>query len=160
MATVENFDPSNPPMKWVLIQGFKEMSNKGLSLNLIKRKALVDFLACIQEVLTKAAIRSNIVHGFVASGLVGDESKFTITFQPTSLFITSKCTWQAYHTEATVVSVSPKQFEFSNEVIGSTFLDNEQWLMEVLKTLDSEKHCHVEPMNTPRNREMINYKHS
>jgi hypothetical protein len=52
------------------------------------------------------------------------------------------------HTEATVVSVSPKQTQFSNGVMASTFLDNEQWLMEVLKTLDPEKHCQVQPINT------------
>ena len=56
------------------------MKEKGLNLNLTKRNALIDFLSCLPEVLTKAATRSNIVHGFVSNGLVGDEMKFNSKF--------------------------------------------------------------------------------
>ena len=80
MTTAANVDPSNHPMKRVIMQGFEEMMDKGLNLNLIKRKALIDFLSCIPEVLTKAATRSNIVHGFVSNGLVGDERSYNSKF--------------------------------------------------------------------------------
>ena len=47
------------------------------------------------------------------------------------------------HTEATIVSVSPKQTQFSNEVMASTFLDNDRWVMEVKKILEPDKHCKI-----------------
>ena len=80
MTTVANVDPSNHPMKRTIIQGIQEMKQAGLRLGLIKEKALIDFLSCLPEVLTKSATRSSIVHGFVANGLVGDESQFNSKF--------------------------------------------------------------------------------
>ena len=80
MTTVQNVDPVNHPMKRTLQQGFVKMAAKELNLKLDKRKALIDFLACIPEVLTTAGKRSNVVHGFVANGLVGDEAKFKSKF--------------------------------------------------------------------------------
>jgi len=50
------------------------MHCNGLKLNVTKKNALVDFLSCLPQMLTKAAKRSNIAHGFVANGLVGDEA--------------------------------------------------------------------------------------
>ena len=66
------------------MNGFDQMAQQGLNLSATKRNALIDFLACIPEILTRAGTRTNIVHGFVANGLVGDEkqlnSKFGFTF--------------------------------------------------------------------------------
>ena len=42
------------------------------------------------------------------------------------------------HTQATVVSVSPKQTQFSNEVTAASFLENQNWILQVLKTHDPD----------------------
>jgi len=76
-VTLENVDASNCPMKKRVIQGFQEMHCKGLSLNTTKKNALIDFLSCLPESLTKASSRSKVVHGFVQNGLVGDEAKYS-----------------------------------------------------------------------------------
>ena len=49
MTTIQNVDPMNHSMKRTLQQGFSKMTAKGLNLKLDKKKALVDFLACIPE---------------------------------------------------------------------------------------------------------------
>jgi len=56
------------------------MSNKGLRLNLTRKDALVDFLSCLPDRLTKTSARSKIVHGFACNELVGDEAKHASKF--------------------------------------------------------------------------------
>jgi len=80
MTTVENVDASNCPIKKRVVQGFQEMSNKGLRLNLTRKDALVDFLSCLPDRLTKTSARSKIVHGFACNELVGDEAKHASKF--------------------------------------------------------------------------------
>ena len=80
VTTATNVDASNHPMKRRVDQGFEVMKDEGLNLNPIKRNALIDFLSCLPETLTKAVTRPNIVHGFVANGMVGDEKKYDSKF--------------------------------------------------------------------------------
>jgi len=67
-------------MKKRVVQGFQEMSNKGLRLNLTRKDALIDFLSCLPETLTKTSTRSKIVPGFVSNGQIGDEAKYASKF--------------------------------------------------------------------------------
>ena len=43
-----------------------------LDLKAIKKKSLIDFVASIPVMVTKAATRDNIQHGFIANGLVDE----------------------------------------------------------------------------------------
>jgi len=57
-------------MKRRVTKAFESSSLKGLNLNSKKKNSLIDFIANLPEMATKAATRGNILHGFYKSGLI------------------------------------------------------------------------------------------
>ena len=63
-------------MKRIVQQAFVTLhEEQRLDLKANKKKSLIDFVASIPAMVTKAATRDNIQHGFIANGLVDDKYK-------------------------------------------------------------------------------------
>jgi hypothetical protein len=79
VTTVAGIDPEIHFMKRMVLQAFRSEALKRLNLKPKKEASLVDFISVLPEIATKAATRNNIVHGFIACGLIDkDEMKFPV----------------------------------------------------------------------------------
>ena len=67
--------PSNHKVKGSIVEAFRNYL-VGLHLPAPKRNALIDFLSGLPEIAAPSASRNNVVHGFIANGMVGDEKVY------------------------------------------------------------------------------------
>ena len=74
--TVSDLSADQCPMKRIVQQAFVKLhKEQRLELKANKKKSLIDFVASNSAMVTKAAARENIQHGFIANGLVDDKFK-------------------------------------------------------------------------------------
>ena len=79
MHTVSDIDPNQHAMKKKVWEAFHGEQLNCLNLKDRTKRALIDFISCLPEVATKAATRSNIMHGFYECGLLDkDKSRFPV----------------------------------------------------------------------------------
>ena len=68
--TVTDVDPLRYLMKRRVTKAFESNSLRVLNLHSKKKNSLIDFIASLPEMTTKAATRGNILHVFYESGLI------------------------------------------------------------------------------------------
>ena len=74
--TVVDIPAERHPLKKLMLEIFSDLHGKGqLILSLTKRQALVDFFSILPEMSGKAVTRENILHGFLANGVIDKETK-------------------------------------------------------------------------------------
>ena len=79
MHTVSNIDPNQHALKKKVWEAFHGEQLNCLNLKDRTKRSLIDFISCLPEMATKAATRSNIMHGFYECGLIDkDKSRFPV----------------------------------------------------------------------------------
>ena len=74
--TVSDLSADICPMKRIIQQAFvKSHEEQRLDLKANKEKSLIDFVAIIPAMVTKAATRKNIQHGLIVNSLVDETHK-------------------------------------------------------------------------------------
>jgi hypothetical protein len=77
--TVSDIDPNQHAMKKIVWEAFHGEQLNCLNLKDRTKRSLIDFISCLPEMATKAATRSNIMHGFYECGLIDkDKSRFPV----------------------------------------------------------------------------------
>ncbi len=71
--TVKNIPAERCPMKALMLNAFKEKL-QDLNLAPNKRQSLVDFILTLLVMATKACMVKNIQHGFIETGMIGDDN--------------------------------------------------------------------------------------
>jgi hypothetical protein len=75
-VTVADLPADQSPLKRAIAAQFQALTAQGkLNLRPNKYKALIDFIACLPEMLTKACTRENIVHGSTANGMLDQKKR-------------------------------------------------------------------------------------
>ena len=70
-VTVSNKTYQTHPMNRKVAAAFESLHHeKRLLLKPSKKKALIDFISCLPQMITKAVTHSNVVHGFKQNGMV------------------------------------------------------------------------------------------
>ena len=69
--TLSDIPMDEHPMKRTIFDGLNFLINDGrLKLKPTKKKSIIDFIASVPEMTSKAVTRNNILHGFKENGMV------------------------------------------------------------------------------------------
>jgi hypothetical protein len=75
-VTIADLPADQSPLKRAIAAQFQALTAEAkLNLRPNKYKALIDFIACLPEMLTKACTRENIVHGSTANGMLDQKKR-------------------------------------------------------------------------------------